>query len=251
MSLLIAVRAEALKAHKTAAFYFTLISAAFIPVIYTLNIFTHGLPDEDESNKDPLNSIFMGSGVMNSVAIYPIFVIVLCTLLAQIEYRNQTWKQVLSAPRSRASVFISKFITVQMLLLLFLAANHLFNWIVAVIAHYQLPKLNVLYSAFNGRQILLNVLTMYITTLALCTVQFWISLRFKNFLIGIAVGLALWLTGTLLALEMRSPMAEYFPYSFPSMSVKSQTTAFNGISLVFAGVLLLIGYLDFRKTEKG
>lgn len=251
MSLIIALRAEVLKTKKTAAFYCTLISAALIPLIYTLNIFTHGLPDEEESSKDPLNSIFMGSGTMNTVAIFPLFVVVLCTLLAQIEYRNQTWKQVLSAPHSKLSIFTTKFLTVQMLALLFIIANHFFMWIVAVVAHYNLPQLDVLHRSFDWKLIYGTMLNMYVTTLAMCAIQFWVALRFKNFIVGIAVGLALWLTGTLLALEMRSPMAEYFPYSFPSMGIKTQSAAYNGTSLVFTGVLLVIGFLDFRRSEKG
>ena len=233
MSLLITIRAELLKARHTAAFYHTLASAALIPAIYLLNIFTHGLPDEDESVKDPLNAIFGGSGLMNTIAIFPLFVVVLCTLLAQIEYRNQTWKQVLSAPHTKLSIFVSKFLTVQMLMILFIVANHIFMWIVAVVAHYKLPELDVLHRAFNTKMIYQGILTMYVTTLGICAIQFWISLRFKNFIVGIAVGLALWLIGTLLALEMKSPMAEYFPYSFPSMSVRHMSPAYNGISLAF------------------
>jgi len=171
--------------------------------------------------------------------------------MAQIEYRNQTWKQVLSAPHSKASIFISKFLTVQMLMLLFIVANHFFMWIVAVVAHYKLPELDVLHRSFNGRLIYQGLLNMYVTTLALCTIQFWVSLRFKNFIVGIAVGLALWLTGTLLALEMKSPMADYFPYSFPSLSVKDMTSAFNWISIVFAAAILVLGFWNFRKAEKG
>ena len=251
MSIVIALRAEVLKTRKTAAFYCTLISAALIPTIYALNIFTHGLPDEDESVKDPLNSIFMGSSIMNTVAIFPLFVVVLCTLLAQIEYRNQAWKQVLSAPHTKANVFLSKFLTVQLMMLLFIVATHVFIWVVAVIAHYKLPELDVLHRAFDGKKIYQGLLNMYITTLALCTIQFWLALRFRNFIIGIAVGLALWLVGTLLALEMNSPMANYFPYSFPAMGVKSNTTDFNGSSLIYSGVILVIGFLEFRRSEKG
>ncbi|RYY56038.1 MAG: hypothetical protein EOO09_08005 [Chitinophagaceae bacterium] len=251
MSLLIAFRAEILKTRKTVAFYCTLIAAAFIPVIYALNIFTHGLPDEDQSVKDPLNSIFNGSGVINTIAIFPLFVVVLCTLLAQIEYRNQAWKQVLSAPHTKANIFLSKFLTVQLMMVLFIVATHAFMWLVAVTAHYKLPGLHILDRPFDAGRIYQGLLNMYVSTLALCAIQFWISIRFKNFIIGIAVGLALWLVGTLLALEMKSPMAGYFPYSFPSMSVKLDSSAFNLRSLGSAFVILLVGFLEFRRSEKG
>ena len=126
MNLLISLRSEVLKTKRNAAFYFTLIGAAIIPFMFLLNSLTHGLPDEDDSNKDPLNAIFKLSSQMLGIGIFPLFIVLVCTLLSQIEYKNNTWKQVLTSPQTKMNVFLAKFLNIHLLILLFLVSNHLF-----------------------------------------------------------------------------------------------------------------------------
>src|SRR5690349_3760515 len=120
MNLLISLRSEVLKTKRTAAFYFTLIGAAVIPFMFLLNSLTNGLPDEDESNKDPLNAIFKLSSQMLGNGIFPLFIVLVCTLLSQIEYKNNTWKQALTSPQTKGNVFMAKFLNIHLLILLFL-----------------------------------------------------------------------------------------------------------------------------------
>src|SRR6476620_7837268 len=142
MNLAITLRSEILKTKRTAAFYFTLAGAAVVPFMFLLNSLSDGLPDENQSVKDPLNAIFKLAAEMNGLGIFPLFVILICTLLPQIEHKNHTWKQVLASPQTRFNVFIGKFMNVQLMILLFLVANHLFMWIVIIAIHFIIPELN-------------------------------------------------------------------------------------------------------------
>jgi len=128
MNLLISLRSELLKTRRTASFYLTLIGAAVGPVMFLLNV----LLDEDEldgTSKDPLNALFKMLSEMNGVALFPFFIIMICTLLPQIEYRNNTWKQVFTSPQTKANVFLAKFMNVHLLMLIFLIATHLFMFL--------------------------------------------------------------------------------------------------------------------------
>ncbi len=58
MSLIISFRSEVLKTKRTAAFYFTLIGAAIVPLMLLITIASDGLPNEPTSSKDPINFIF-------------------------------------------------------------------------------------------------------------------------------------------------------------------------------------------------
>jgi hypothetical protein len=253
MSLLLSLRSEILKTKRTAAFYFTLIGAAVVPFMFLLNAFTEGLPNENKSNKDPLNAIFNISSEMNSIAIFPLFIILLCTLLPQIEHKNNTWKQVLTSPKSKADVFFGKFLNVLLLMFTFYVANYLFTWAVAVAIHFILPNLNVLQHPLNNASIFVNIGNSFVTVLAICTIQFWIGLRSKNFLAPIAIGLVLWLTGTVLAMEYHSAVAYYLPYSFHVFPVSaSHKPALNQIawtSVGYAISMLLLGFLDFTRRR--
>src|SRR5688500_8116733 len=105
MSLIISLRSEVLKTKRTAAFYFTLIGAAGIPLILLFMIASNGMPNDERSAKDPINFLFALSSEVSSICIFPLFVVLVCTLLPQIEYKNSTWKQVLTSPQTKGNVF--------------------------------------------------------------------------------------------------------------------------------------------------
>jgi hypothetical protein len=253
MNLLISLRSEIFKTKRTAAFYFTLVGAAVVPLMFLLNISTDGLPDEDKSTRDPLNAIFKLSTEMTGLVILPLFVVLICTLLPQIEYKNNTWKQVLTTPQTKANVYMAKFLNIHLLILLFLVANHLFMWLVIIATHFIIPDLNLLNRPLNGYTVWTNISNSYLTVLAICAIQFWIGLRIKNFIVPIAIGLALWITGTVMVLEYHSRLSNYFPYSFHVFNFSPQhKPAINQVVWTSAGYAvfaLLIGFFDFRSRR--
>jgi hypothetical protein len=250
MNLLISLRSELLKTRRTASFYLTLIGAAVGPTIFLFNV----LLDDDELNgttKDPLNALFKMLSEMNGVALFPLFIILICTLLPQIEYRNNTWKQVFTSPQTKANVFLAKFMNVHLLMLIFLIATHLFMFLTIVAINFIKPNLDLFKHPFNESIVIVNAANAYLIMLAVCAIQFWIGLRFRNFIAPIGIGLALWLIGTIMALQINSSLVNYFPYSFQaylvSPKLKPQLTQIAWISLGYALLFLIIGFLDFRR----
>lgn len=251
MNLALSLRSEILKTKRTASFYFTLIGAAIVPAVFLLNVF---LDDEfDGTNKDPLNGIFKLLSEMNGLAFFPWFIILICTLLPQIEYRNNTWKQVFTSPYSKANVFMAKFLNIHLLLLLFMVSTHLFMFLAIFFVHVVKPSSNFLSHPFNSYRVLENAVNAYITMMAICAIQFWMGLRFKNFIVPIAVGLALWLTGLMLVLEFKASWANYFPYSYQVFhTMPKYKPALNQVawtSLGYATLFLFLSYLDFRRRR--
>lgn len=252
MNLSISLRSEILKTKRTAAFYFTLIGAAVVPVVFLLN----ALLDEDgmdSTRKDPLNNVFKLLSEMNGVAFFPWFIILICTLLPQVEYKNNTWKQVLASPQTKANLLLAKFLNIHLLMLLFLVSTHLFMFIAIVIANAAVPDIGFFNHSLDGQKVLTNAANTYVIMLAVCTIQFWIGLRFKNFIVPIAVGLALWLIGTILVFEYKANMALYFPYSYHTFNFspkyKPHLTQAAWTSAGYAGLFLFACFLDFRKRR--
>jgi hypothetical protein len=99
----------------------------------------------------------------------------------------------------------------------------------------------------------MNVANSYISVLALCAIQFWLGLRFKNFIVPVAIGLACWFTGSMMAMESKSSFAVYFPHSFHVFAsfdnMKSQLVQVQWTSLTYAVVVLFIGFLDFKRRR--
>lgn len=249
MSLLISLRSELVKTTRTASFYLTLIGAAAGPVIFLLNV----LLDDDEidpSAKDPLNALFKMLSDMNGIALFPMFIILICTLLPQIEYRNNTWKQVFASPQTKANVFLAKFINVQLFMLIFLVATHVFMFLIIVAINVVKPDLNLFSHPFNGNTVLVNAAHAYILSLGVCAIQFWMGLGFRNFIVPIGIGLALWLSGTILAVQYDSHLISYFPYSFhayPVSKLKAPVSQIALTSLSYAVLVVVVGFWDFRR----
>ncbi|HTE27261.1 ABC transporter permease [Flavitalea sp.] len=250
MSLLTSLRSEILKTKRTAAFYFTLVGAAVVPIVYLFNVVFDEIND---TRKDPFNAMFKIDFEMNSLVFFPWFLILICTLMPQIEYKNNTWKQVFASPQTKATVFMAKFLSIHLLLLLFLTANHIFMFIAAFATHFILPELDLLNQPLNVRQLLVNNTNLYLTVLAIGTIQFWIGLRFRNFIVPIAIGLALWIAGTLMVFESHSVYAKYFPYSFQIFSslpqIKPQLNEVEWTSLGYSVIVLILGFIDFNRRR--
>jgi len=250
MNLLVSLRSELLKTTRTASFYLTLIGAAVGPFAYLLNV----LLDEDEidvSETDLLNALFKMLSEINGVALFPWFVILICTLLPQIEYRNNTWKQILASPQAKVNVFLAKFMNVHLLMLVFLIATHLFMFLAIVGINFIKPSLNLFNHPLNGSAVLINAVNAYILLLAVCAIQFWMGLRCRNFIIPIGIGLVLWLAGTIMAVQYKSNLVAYFPYSFHAFPVSTKWippySQIAWTSLGYALLFLIVGFFDFRR----
>lgn len=250
MSLLVSFRSELRKTTGTASFYLTLIGAAVGPVIYLFNV----LLDEGELDgisKDPLNGLFKILSEMNAVALFPLFIILICTLLPQIEYRNNTWKQVFTSPQKKAAVYLAKLMNVHLLILIFLIATHFFMFLTIAVIHFIKPALGLFTFPLNASMVLVNAANAYLVMLAVGAIQFWVGLRSKNFIAPIGIGLALWLIGTIMAVQYKSNLVNFFPYSFQgylvSPGLRPHLTQIAWTSFGFALLVLIVGFFDFRK----
>lgn len=252
MKLLTTLSSEMLKTKRTASFYFTLVGAAPVPAIFLLNVFTGG-GDLNAIRKDPLNTIFELGAERSGVIFFPIFVILVCTLLPQIEYRNNTWKQVLASPQTKGNVFFAKFLNINLLILLFLIASLVFMSLAVVVTHFFDPKLELLHQPFDATRLVVRTANTYVTMLAVCAFQYWLGLRFRNFIIPISVGFLLWITGMMMSFEFKSTLVDFFPYSFQTFpfitNLQPKMTQVVWTSMGYATLFLVLGFLDFRRRR--
>jgi hypothetical protein len=151
------------------------------------------------------------------------------------------------------NIFLARFLNILLLMAFFLVANHLFMWLVIIAIHFILPDLNLLHRSLNLDAVFTDMVHFYLTTLAIAALQFWIGLRFRNFIVPVAIGLTLWLTGTVLTLEYHSNLSPYFPYSFPAINFsslfRSQLNTVIWTSMAYAAFLLATGFVDFKRRR--
>lgn len=264
MSFIASTEAELLKTKRSAAFWLSIVGAALIPFVLFLVYFFKPEGAIRNLKLSPWEIHFaMGCQIMNSF-LFPMYIILICTLIPQIEYRNNTWKQVFSSPQSYGTIYFSKFLSIHIMIVFFYFMFNIFMILSAVVA-------NLLNTGFNffdqsialGTLLKLNVKT-YISILAISAIQYCLSLRFKNFITPVGVGLAL-LIGSVIALNLSWEHIDKMPYAYPvrtldfMIETKSkmiqrryflENHEWNSIGYFIA--FTAIGFLDMRyRKEKG
>ena len=251
MSLVLSLRSELLKVKRTAALYLSGIVAALMPFGFLLEYM------EAENLKslmaDPWN-IFYGEGMSGfCFAILPLYIILVCTLLPQIEYRNNTWKQVQSSPQPLASLFFSKYFTVQLMVLTFFVLYNVLMALSLLSIAFVNPDLSLFSHSLDWGRWLTGNATVYASVQAIIVIQFWIGLWSKNFITPVAIGLGLWLAGHMLIFEVHWANADLFPYTHPTFMVLDKYEAkipfVLGCSAVYAAFMLLIAYAGFNRRR--
>jgi hypothetical protein len=251
MNLLISLRSETLKLKRTISVYLCIIGAAFGPFMSFLENL-----DTGPNNKlhRPWADHFLEAHEVIGIAMVPFYTILVCTLLMQIEYRDKTWKQVLSSPQKLFNIFIAKFLTLQIMIFLFLAAYLFFLSITGFITEAVRPQI------FDGSlklyPILVAVTQLWILALGLSSVQFWLSLRFKNFIGPLAIGVLGWFLSPMLLFQFKTSLVEYYPYAFTILGVmpeyKAHIVTYQWYSVATALLFLTIAFAGFRaKRVKG
>jgi len=250
MNLALSLRSEMLKTKRTASWYFVTIIAIAVSAIFVLTVSAN-----DPSNKANLwTAIYTEEFKSLNLLVLPMFTILVCTLLPQIEYRNNTWKQVLASPQKFMQIYLSKFLVVQLLLLLFLFVFLVSAAVCTLLSGTLNPSLQLFDYSPDWPSLAQCTVRTYLSLLSLSVIQFVLGLTMKNFIAPIATGFVLWLVGNLLLFEMHSTLANIFPYSFSAMVVFPKYKAsFPMIELGSVGLSVLClagGYYLFARVKR-
>ena len=250
MSLLISLKSESLKNKRTAVLYICMIVAALVPLLLTIE--TIDINRLNPGKTEPWKNIFLEGREFISFLFLPLFVILISTLLLQSEYRNNTWKQVLASPQELINIFFSKFIILHLLIILFLVTYNLWLIVSAGILYLLMP--NHFTGVIDLSEILIVNGQIYLSIFGMSALQFWLALRFRNFIASLAIGFCLWFAAPIMLLEMNLSFAEYFPYSFSFMT---SIPKFNdklplnlSLSIAYAFLFLGIAFAEFKGRRK-
>ncbi len=253
MNLIISVKAELIKTKRSASFWLSIIGAAVIPAIFFLAYMVK--PEQNYTHSWDIH--FLQAWQVFNAFLLPMFVILICSLVPQIEYKNNAWKQVFSSPQSIGNIFFSKYLTIlTMILFLFLVFN-IFMILSAIVPNFFFSKFTFLSKSIDWAQLFRLNLKTFISLLAIISFQYWLSLRFRNFIVPIGIGLGLLVTALILY-QVRWEHIFKVPYAFPVLTMEGirengfrlQNHELNAIGyFIFFTVL---AFLDMRfRKERG
>ncbi|AHM58808.1 hypothetical protein D770_02695 [Flammeovirgaceae bacterium 311] len=255
MKLIISIRAELLKIKGTASIWLSGIVGAIVP----LGLFLHFVIWPNDGIKEiapnAWQQFFILGWEVFTAFLLTLFIVLLCTSIPQIEVKNNTWKQVFSSPQPVHNIFLSKFVVIQVMILFCFAS---FN-ILMIFAVVLLDFIHPIYEFFKkdvNFDILfqLNVKT-YISILALSAFQYYLSLRFANFIFPVGIGIIL-MIGAFVVTSFNWSYNDFYPYTYPILSfdsVKDASGAFiqthELISIACSVFFLLAGWITMKMQK--
>ena len=258
MSFIISTQAELLKTKRTASFWLSIVGAAFIPLMLFISFFAGDDAAKAAVLKDPWTKYLSMGWELFCVLLLPMYIILISTLITQIEYRSNGWKQIFASPQSFGNIFFSKFLTIHVIIIFCFLLFNFFMILAAVLGNVFNAKFTFLSSSINWQTLLQLNLKTYIATLGISAVQYWVSLRFKNFITPLGIGVALVIIA-IVAMAARSAHIYKYPYSFAMltydfMQKKNRPFLENHElnSIAYFIFFILLGFLDMRlRKEKG
>jgi lantibiotic transport system permease protein len=250
------IKNKILKLKNTFAFWLTIISAIFIPVIYFIYYFSKHeslIPDE---GVNPWNKFLVDQIMAAASLLIPLFIVLITSLIIQIEHNSSGIKHLFSLPIPKWSVYFGKLTTVFGMVLftyLMFFGIMLFAGVVVGLIH---KDLNFLMYTPNFERPIKLLFRSFIASLGILGIQFWLSFRIKNFIIPLGIGMVLVIAG--LIVFQAEEVSIYFPYAYNRLSLFSlakdsgNMVWFPTVSYYSFGYFILFslaGFIDIKRMN--
>ena len=206
------LQSERIKMRRSAAFWLVVAGAMFIPTILTIVQITY--PDKFS----PLAmqggywaSLYKHSWETMAILLLPTGVILSTSLITQMEFKNNTWKQVFASPQKMSTIFFSKLTIIVMMMMAFF-----FLFTIGIFLSAFIPPMINRTNVFPSSNIPIDLfvwgtLKFFVACLPIVAIQYFISMQFKNFLVSVGFGLVM-IVGSIFALQWK--YGYVFPYSY-------------------------------------
>lgn len=230
-----AVQSEWLKTKNSAASWLCIVGGFLIPLIYCINFFRMGQTINDGGNTQAWAAYFKQLWMNMSFFLLPMGVMLAASLIAQVEFRNNTWKQLNVTPQKYSTIYAAK---LSVLLLMTFKFFLFFN--IGVIISAVIPSL-VLDHRFPDQPIpwnhILKENSYYLLScIPIVILQYIISFRIKNFIAPLGIGLG-GIVITLIALKWKYVYLS--PYSYSVLYLRDGDLA-TGIITTYAVLYFLL-----------
>lgn len=249
------VQSEWLKTRRSAASWLCIAGGAFLPLMFLIgNLINHrylaAVPGAPNAWTMYATQLWQFMGIF----LLPFGIVLAASLMTQIEFRNNTWKQLHTTPQGYTTIFSAKLSVILLMVakfFIFFNAGLLLSAVIpALVFSGRLPA-DDLPAAFllrlNGR--------FFLCCLPIVALQYLLSLLFRNFLVPVGIGLLL-VIGSLILIETWK-YAWVSPYSYTQLMVIGAKKAPASVSVyrlsaAYAGVFTLAAYVLYRlKKSKG
>jgi hypothetical protein len=174
----------------------------------------------------------------------PIGVILICSLITQIEYKNNNWKQLHTTPQKYVTIFLAKFAT--LIVFIFFNLAVLINGILPnIIIGGTFPRDAIPFDFFA-----IETVKTFVSILPIIGVQYLISLQYKNFIIAIGAGLIMYV-GTMPMSKIDFSFVSPYSYALHYFDQNFNDHHYSRALIYFALLFVASFFLYLSKKEKG
>jgi len=261
MTFLHSFQSEWLKLRRSSALWLMVVGGLFIPCIMLFaRILRHQQSIAENSSEEVWQLLFNRCWQNMAIFVLPVGIILVASLIHQIEYRNNTWKQVLTSPQSLHTIFWSKFLVVGCMLLLFFVLFNIGIYLLGVLPAVWYRDVPFPKEAYPVSSFLEQNGVYLLEILPIVGIQYALSLHIRNFIIPIGVGLAM-LIASLIAISWEH--GYILPYNYAAIQfimkkqeipafrhIKSWAVSYFFLALVLNYMLFLFKNEPFRMQYK-
>jgi hypothetical protein len=184
----------------------------------------------------------------------PMGVILATSLITQIEFRNNTWKQLCTTPQTLTTIFLAKLAVILVMLLEFFVLFNTGIWLTGILPSLFFGGGSYPAEALPFKTFLYGNARFFLDCLPIVALQYGISLRWKNFLIPLGVGLGFYVA-SMVAVHWRYGYT--IPYTYCAFETLGPRALRKGIDIHWwaAGyslALIVVAYIIYiTRKEKG
>jgi hypothetical protein len=193
-----------------------------------------------------------------SIMILPLMVVLLTTLILQVEYRNNTWKQVHASPQTWGMIFSAKLAVVLLALLQLFVVINLGLYLAGALPSFLFRAGGISSSPIPWVRLLARDASYFVECLPIVAIQFLLALRFRNFLVPVGIGVAGWILSLVL---INTNYNFLIPYNYTGIDYLISTGHRSGQNLpaslrtLACGTFTLLTLVSFvlysRQSDKG
>jgi hypothetical protein len=249
MNFINSLQCELLKIKGSVLLWCSILGSILLPMVFTLRFLYLEFYIDKWGNEDAWQRIFLQNSRGFVGFLLPAGVILMCSLITQIEYKNNNWKQLHTTPQKYGTIFLSKFTTLLILIItvfLFFTLGVLINGILPnLIATGSFPEQPIPFAFM-----IIEICKAFISILPIIGLQYMLSLQFKNFIISIGAGLVLYV-GTMPLSRIEISFLSPYSYVLHYFDQKIQAHHYSFAIIYFLVLLGISLALYLKKNDKG
>ena len=164
------------------------------------------------------------------------FIILFISALLFIEHQNWGFKQFYTLPRKRQGLVLYKLLAIFLWLILVLIVLIIGLVIVGVVLNILYPEIGFNYHKVPLMSMFRSSTEYIISVLGILGIQFFLSIRFKGFLVSASFGILAYVIGFILS-SVNNSLALCFPYCYTMIAKENSPFEISSIELKQYGFL--------------